>query len=144
MKHFPLLLAALMGLAVSMPAQSARYGRQHRGQIATVRSASHHVARRAVPVATQRSAQRSRVARSGFVGRTVRSCAPRVFGRWELRCEQVLVPGFWETRSIPAVHGWVFDACGFRVWGVVTPARCERFWVPARYETQQRRVWVRY
>ena len=144
MKHFPLLLAALIGFAVSTPAQSARYGRHHRGEAVTVRSASRHVAQRVQPVATTRAVQRGRIARGAFVGRAVRSCAPRAFGRWELRCERVLVPGFWETRTIPAVHGWVLDACGFRVWGVLTPARCERVWVPARYETQQRRVWVRY
>jgi len=56
----------------------------------------------------------------------------------------VLLPGYWDERHVPARYGWVYDACGNGRWGLVAPASCERFWVPARYETQRRRVWVRY
>lgn len=65
-------------------------------------------------------------------------------GRWETRCEQVLVPGYWDVEHHPAVYGWVYDSCGHRHWGVTEPAHDHRVWVPARYETRSRRVWVRH
>lgn len=65
-------------------------------------------------------------------------------GRWETVYEEVLVPGYWDVQHHPAVYGWVYNACGNRVWGVVEPARDCRVWVPARYETRSRQVWVRH
>ena len=64
-------------------------------------------------------------------------------GRWETRCAQVWVEGRWEERHVGARYGWVRDRCGRAVWGVVVPARCERVFVPGRYETRTRRVFVR-
>ena len=68
----------------------------------------------------------------------------RGHGRYVTRCEQVLVPGFWDLQYRAAVYGWVYDSCGHRSWGVVQAAYHERVWIPARYETQSRQVWVRY
>jgi hypothetical protein len=65
-------------------------------------------------------------------------------GRWELRCERVLVPGYWDVQCHLARYGWVYDLCGQRSWGVVEPAYQQRIWVPTRYENRSRRVWVRY
>jgi len=64
------------------------------------------------------------------------------YGRWVTRCEQVLVPGYWDVERHAAVYGWVYDSCGHRVWGVTRPAHDHRVWVPARYETRSRRLWV--
>lgn len=140
MMRFTLLfVAALLGAAVSVPAQFQERGRH----------ASNHRdrARAAVPVRTvqRRAAPVSRVARHAgrVTGRRVVGGGHESHGHWVTRCERVLVPGYWDTRHLPAVYGWVYDACGHRHWGVIRPARCERFWVPARYEMQERRVWVR-
>jgi hypothetical protein len=140
MKQLLLLSAALIGLALSAPAQRVRQGASRSGPAATPRPEAHYVARRAhlrVPV---RAVGRGLSER----GRVVCARGPLSFGRWEVCWERALVPGSWQTRTVPAVHGWVLDGCGRRVWAVITPATCERVWVPARYETQQRRVWVRY
>ena len=149
MKQLPLLLAVLLGAAVS--AQSVRSAQRHHTRVVASKPAQRSVvARSAVghgrPVATRRSfgSSLSRVVVAGAVRGFVDRCAPRSYGRWVTRCEQVLVPGYWDERHVPAVYGWVVDACGRSRWGVVRPASCERFWVPARYETQRRRVWVRY
>jgi hypothetical protein len=179
MKRFPLLVvAALFGLAVSVPAQMQSHGRsgqkargavassQHsaRGQVAprsnrSVRSGQ-SVGRAASvrPVTSNRApvlrnAPRSQVvvvpqARRSVVPAIVRAAFGGIphhaRGRWENRCEQVLVPGYWDVQCHPATFGWVYDACGHRSWGVIEPAHEHRVWVPARYETQTRRVWVRY
>lgn len=63
-------------------------------------------------------------------------------GRWETVHEQVLVPGYWREDHVPATYGWIHDSCGHRHWGVVSPAGCRRVWVPARWETRCRQVWV--
>jgi len=60
------------------------------------------------------------------------------------RLDEVLLPGHWDLRYVPAVYGWSRDGCGGRRWGVVAPAGHRHVWVPARYESQRRRVWVRY
>ncbi len=64
-------------------------------------------------------------------------------GRWETVCEQVWVEGYWREEHEPARYGWLCDPCGHRHWGVVEPERCQRVWVPGRYESRHRRVWVR-
>ena len=140
MKQLLLLSAALIGLAVSTSAQRVRSGASRSGPAAAPRPAAHYVARRTHARAPVRAVARGLSER----GCVVRARGPLSFGRWEVRWERVLVPGSWQTRAVPAVHGWVLDGCGRRVWAVVTPATCERVWVPARCEAQQRRVWVRY
>ena len=64
-------------------------------------------------------------------------------GHWETVCEQVWVEGYWHEEHVPARYGWVTDHCGRRQWVMLEPARCQRTWVPGRYETRHRRVWVR-
>lgn len=176
MKRFPLMLvAALLGVAVSVPAQfndHGRSGRQSRNGAAVsqqrsavvprpVRSTNGAVGRQVQPVQSYRTGQVGRVTHNGNAGRG--PSAGRVVlpipipvavgrsgshrhnhGHWENRCEQVLVPGYWDVQCHPATYGWVLDFCGHRVWGVVEPAHNHRVWVPARYETQTRRVWVSY
>lgn len=66
----------------------------------------------------------------------------RQHGRWETRCEQVLVPGYWREDHVPPSYGWVYDHCGHRHWRMVDPGGCRRVWVPERYETRHTRVWV--
>ncbi|MCA8965248.1 MAG: hypothetical protein H6838_00175 [Planctomycetes bacterium] len=64
-------------------------------------------------------------------------------GRWETVCEQVLVPGYWKEEHVPARYGWIYSGCGHRHWGLIDRGGCRRVWVPERYETRHRRVWVR-
>jgi len=150
MKRFPLLLAALLGVVVSVPAQNRRAGRQP-GRVVTVQPAArgpvHNQAfRQGHPVSVTRSARRGvvdrRAYRNGY--RDGRGYGRRSYGHWETRCERVLVPGYWDRQHVPAVYGWLYDGCGRRYWGIVKPACVERVWVPARYETRSRRVWVRH
>lgn len=68
----------------------------------------------------------------------------RGHGRWVTRCEQVLVPGYWNIEHHAALYGWVYDSCGNRVWGVIKPCHDHRVWVPARYESRNRQVWERH
>lgn len=63
-------------------------------------------------------------------------------GHWHTVYEEVLVPGYWQEEHVPATWGWIYESCGHRRWGVVAPASCRRVWVPARYETRSRQVWV--
>lgn len=146
MKRFPLLfVTALIGLVVSAPAQRShegRAGRQNRGTVVHQQSRVDHSrsARQSRHVGSVRDARPTRSARRSHRA-PVRQ---RTHGHWVTRCEQVLVPGYWTTEHVPAVFGWVFDSCGHRHWGIVTPACSRRVWVPARYETQSRRVWVRH
>lgn len=118
MMKLPLLsVAALLAAAVSAPAQvtiEARLGRMFRGGIAHL---GHH-----------------------------HQCQPvqprRVSGRWETVREQVLVPGYWQEQHTPPTYGWIVDPCGRRRWGIVAEGGCTRVWVPARWETRCRQVWV--
>lgn len=208
MKRFPILLVvALLGAAVSAPAQRANNSRQNRGTVATSQQSQRgQVVNRAAPSRSVRSANSARRGNSarassssrgsaasrsvrqvsrttpvrstrssqvGYVGsngRGNRSSIGRIarnlgriarsipvpapvgihFGRghdhghYVTRCEQVLVPGYWDVEYHPAVYGWVYDSCGHRVWGVTEPAHDHRVWVPARYETRSRQVWVRH
>lgn len=64
-------------------------------------------------------------------------------GRWETVCEQVLVPGYYREEHVPPSYGWIYDRCGHRHWGMIDRGGCRRVWVPERYETRHRRVWVR-
>lgn len=66
------------------------------------------------------------------------------WGYWQVRTERVLVEaGHWHRQHVPAVYGWLYDSCGNRYWGIVTPACWERVWCPPRYENRSCRVWVR-
>ena len=153
MKHSPALLAALLGAVVSVPAQTARYVAQ---RSVTARAAScqaHGQAQSATGRSSVRraSAQRPASVRLGAtrggsrdVLRVQRARVPVGFGRWVTRFEEVLLPGHWDLRYVPAVYGWVRDGCGGRRWGVVAPAGHRHVWVPARYESQRCRVWARY
>jgi hypothetical protein len=135
MKRFPLfLLAALLGAAVSAPAQvviEGRLGRHLRG---------------AVVIGNQhdrghRDHDRIRVDRSHQHCEPIRRIpAPR--GRWETVEEQFLVPGYWDEQHVPPTYGWIYDHCGHRHWGIVDQGGCRRVWVPARWETRCRQVWV--
>lgn len=206
MKRFPLLLvAALIGVAVSAPAQRSSNSRQSRGAVATSQQSQRgQIVNRAAPSRSARSTNSARSATSrrrasssrstrpvarttpvrsarssqiGYVGRngqgnrsrTVARVARNVarvarsipvptrvgfghnnhsynrgHGHWITRCEQVLVAGYWDVDYHAAVYGWVYDSCGYRVWGVSEPAYNHRVWVPARYETRTRQVWVRH
>lgn len=64
-------------------------------------------------------------------------------GHWETVCEQVLVPGYWTEQHVPPSYGWIYSSCGHRQWGLIDRGGCRRIWVPARYETRHRQVWVR-
>lgn len=125
MKQLPLFcVVALLGAAVSAPAQvsiEARLGRLVRGSVA--------VGHREVHSGHSHREPERRV-----------SAAPR--GHWETRCEQVLVPGYWSEEHVPPTYGWITDACGHTRWGVVDRGGCRRIWVPARWETRSRQVWV--
>lgn len=144
MKRMILLSAALLGVALSSPAQRARPTSSPSAVCSSPRPVARYVARAARPRAVAPVAPRGPIVTRGVRGREVFDSRSFGRGHWELRCERVRLPGYWDTRAVPAVHGWVLDLCGARVWGVVAPARWQRVWVPARYESRQRRVWVRY
>ncbi len=63
-------------------------------------------------------------------------------GHWQTIEECVLVPGYWHDEHVPPTYGWIYDRCGHRHWGMIDPGGCRRTWVPARWETRHRRVWV--
>lgn len=121
MKRLPLLfVAALLGVAVSAPAQfqrDRRVGRPERGVPVVAAPVGHGHGH------------------GGF--RT-----PRQSGRWEIRYEQVLVPGYWEDRHVPPTYGWIYSLCGHRHWGIIDRGGCQRVWVPPRWESRPQRVWV--
>lgn len=121
MKRFPLLVAILLGFAVSASAQvsfEARLGRHLRGSVVV---AGDH---------------------GGGHGHYNRGGRSRSHGHWETVHEQVLVPGYWRDEHVPPTYGWIVDRCGHRRWGVVDQGGCRRIWVPARWETRCRQVWV--
>lgn len=122
MKHFPIsALFAVLAVAGSAPAQfaiEARFGRHFSAALVSNNS-------RAVP--------RNH-------GEPIRHHAPR--GHWETVQERYLVPGYWREQHVPATYGWITDHCGHRHWGVVDAGGCRRVWVPDRWETRCRQVWV--
>ena len=123
MKHFPiLLLAAVLAVATSAPAQlriEGGLGRHVRGVLNI--GHEHHRRERCEPVCPPP--------------------APR--GHWETVHEQVLVPGYWQHQEVPPTDGWIVDHCGHRRWGIVDAGGCRQVWIPARWETRCRQVWVR-
>lgn len=119
MKRLPLLfVATLLGVAVAAPAQFQRDRR---------------IGRTGVPVQVVG-------ARAGHEHGGHRRL--RQSGHWEIRYEQVLVPGYWEERNVPATYGWIYSQCGHRHWGIIDRGGCQRVWVPPRWESCPRRVWV--
>ena len=123
MKRFQLFcVVALLGAAVSAPAQisiEGRLGNLVRGTVVL----GHHD-------------HRGHNHRSAPVRR-----APVHQGHWQTVCEQVLVPGYWHEQHVPPTYGWIYH-CGHSHWGIVDRGGCRRVWVPARWETRSRRVWV--
>jgi hypothetical protein len=124
MIRIPLFLfAALLGVAAAAPAQisiEGRLGRQLRGVVAIGGGGFHQPRAHCEPVR--------------------RHLAPR--GHWQTVHDQVLVPGYWRDEHVPPTYGWVVDRCGRRHWGIVDHGGCRRVWVPARWETRSRQVWV--
>jgi hypothetical protein len=120
MKFIPqLVVAALLGLAVSLPAQvsSDLVGSRRVGSGARWDGGGPRL----------RLPQREVVGQHGF---------------WQTVQERVWVPGYWHEEPWPPVHGWVRLACGRMHWGVVAPGGCHRVWVPPRWELRSRQVWV--
>ncbi|MFY9343236.1 MAG: hypothetical protein WAT39_12140 [Planctomycetota bacterium] len=118
MMKLPLFCVAALLAAVAAPAQvriEGRLGNMFRGSVAV--GGRHH---NHCPPATRH----------------------RVQGRGETVQEQVLIPGYWHDEHVPPTYGWIVDHCGRRHWGIVDAGGCRRVWVPARYETRCRQVWV--
>jgi len=130
MNRFPLFcVVALLGAAVSVPAQvsiEGRLGRNVRGSV-SIDFGGHR----------DRGGDRYR-----SHNEPVRRFPVPVRGHWETVCEQVLVPGYWSEEHVPPTYGWVRNHCGRLEWGMVDPGGCRRVWVPPHYEHQNRRVWV--
>lgn len=156
MKRLPLMLAALIGVAVSAPAQRARAPQIRERSAVHVRPVSSSAARASQATARYRTARSVTSSRSALRS-SRRVVADRLearlrgrpsgfsgCGRWVTQSQRVLVPGYWDRRYVPAAQGWVLDACGLRILSALTPATYQDVWVPARYEIQRRRVWVRY
>ena len=125
MMRLPLFcVVALLGAAVSAPAQisvEGRIGRHVRGNVVLDRHDNHGARARCEPV-------------------RVLPAPPH--GRWTTVSECVLVPGYWSEEHVPPTYGWITDPCGHARWAMVDSGGCRRVWVPARYETRSRRVWV--
>ena len=62
-------------------------------------------------------------------------------GHYDLVEHKVWVPGYWTEVHRPAEYAWRRDHCGNVVKVLVRPARCERVWVPGRYEVRTEKVW---
>jgi hypothetical protein len=131
MKRFPLFcVVALLGAAVSVPAQvsiEGRIGRHVRGTVVIG-----HRDHRDHRDTHERRPHREPVLRV--------PAPPR--GHWKTVYDEVLVPGYWHEEHVPPTYGWIQDRCGHRRWGMVDKGGCRRVWVPARYETRARQVWV--
>ncbi|MCB9879879.1 MAG: hypothetical protein H6835_19990 [Planctomycetes bacterium] len=132
MKHFPLFVAALLGLAFSAPAQFSpvrvvgQGGRAPAPIVVAARGGQQHGSH-------QRGPQQPRpVARNSH----------QRGGHWETITEQVLVPGHWEQQHVPPSYGWIYSGCGHRHWGLIDRGGCRNVWIPDRWETRCRQVWV--
>ena len=129
MKRFPILCVAA-ALAAMAPAQKlsieGRIGRAISGSVMVGSDHGH------------RHSHRHR----GHVHVEPVLRAPARHGHWKTVYEEVLVPGYWSDQHVPATYGWIYESCGHRRWGIVAPASCTRVWIPARYETRSRQVWV--
>lgn len=128
MRHLPHAVAALLLAAVSLPAQwsiEARIGRPAGAVVRIAEGAVRHCAPRPP------------------VRRVFDDCHSRQHGHWQTVSEQFLVPGYWRDEHVPPTYGWVVDRCGCRRWAMVDPGGCRRVWVPDRWETRTRQVWVR-
>jgi hypothetical protein len=126
MRLFPFsVVAAALAVAVPAPAQfaiEARFGRHF--SAAVVSRHSH---------AAPRHDHHDHHGRHGHqVSR----------GHWKTVNERYLVPGYWREQHVPPTYGWITDHCGHRHWGVVDAGGCRRVWVPERWETRCRQVWV--
>lgn len=126
MVHISKLVVVLLGLSALAPAQFRIEG-----------SLGRHV-----QVGVQVGAPRAPVLRGDRDHLRDRDDHRSRRGRWETVCEQVWVEGYWHEEHVPARYGWVVE-CGRRQWRMIEPARCQRTWVPGRYEQRHRRVWVR-
>lgn len=148
MKNFPLLtVVALLGAAVSAPAQikvEGQIGRAVRGSVVLGQRqpAGHETFRGPRDERGQRSPRGGEVRHEDRDRRPVRHLPPQPRGYWKTVCEEYLVPGYFTEEHVPPTFGWVYDHCGHRVWGVVDPGGCRQVWVPARWETRTRQVWV--
>ena len=60
--------------------------------------------------------------------------------------ERVWYSGYWESVYVPARYGWVYDDCGYRIWGVISYSHYKRVWRPGHhgYVTTRRRVSYHY
>lgn len=126
-------VVAVLGVVGLIPAQSsmqAKFGRFLRGA-ASVAQAGHRL--HCAPVVVQ-----PRVPHYA----PVPHCQPAPRGHWETVQEQVMVPGFWQEQHVPPTYGWILQSCGHQVWGVIDAGGCRQVWIPARWETRCRQVWV--
>jgi hypothetical protein len=129
-------VAALMGLAVSAPAQlhvEAQLGR--------------HV-RATADVGGVRFDGRGRVEPRGreyrpFADHRAPVRFERPTGYWRTITEEVWVPGYFRQEYVPATYGWIVDSCGRRSYEVIAPACTREIWVPGRFECRTRQVFVR-
>jgi hypothetical protein len=67
--------------------------------------------------------------------------APRPSGHYEIRQEEVWVPGTYEKQWVPPVVKEVWNGRCY-VTQEVQPGHFERVWVPGHYEQRQTKVWV--
>lgn len=124
--------AAVMMLAAPSTSRAEHYERGHRGgDGATAAAIVAGIA--TVGIIAAIASQHDREYRPAY-------CAPPppryeppqqwVPGHYEMRREQVCVPGYWTTVVERRHHGWGRRGCE------------ERVWVPERYEWRATQVWV--
>lgn len=133
MMRFPLLcVATLLGLAVSLPAQD--------DADAIARRSRNRLPFDCAPQPFRPQFVPAVFPRPRFL--VAQPCPPEPRGHWQTVTESVLVPGCWREEVVPPVYGWVRNHCGRPEWRIVQAGGCRRIWVPARYETRTRQVWV--
>lgn len=164
MSRFPFLfVAALLGAAVSIPAQALKEVRKAARTPSVVASSrvpqqANAERRRESPRREQLEGRRSNDHRHSLRDRHSHVHLPlpipvpiRVHlndrrdhshGHWDTIYEDVLVPGYWHEEHVPPTYGWIYERCGARHWGIVDAGGCRRVWIEARCERRARRVWV--
>lgn len=55
---------------------------------------------------------------------------------------KVWVPGAYQRQWVPARHGWTYDNCGNRRWGVIQAGYYHEVQSPGRYVWKTQRIWV--
>jgi hypothetical protein len=63
-------------------------------------------------------------------------------GHWTVQTYRVWEPGFYRTEFVPPLYRDIVDQCGITVRICVRQGFERQVWVPGRYVTRTKRVWI--